>query len=261
MATIIAEPPPSYKDSTKSVHNDQAKFFADDEESLLPEGFSGKSGNVASAHLAIRMRFMRKVFGILAVQLLFTSVIGATFIYTPGLKGVVQQWSWMVLVGFILSIGLLIAMYVKRHEVPTNYILLALWTICQSYTVGVVASFFDKDIVVEAFLLTGCAVAGLFMYALQSRRDFSSCGAGLFAIMLVLIMGSFIQLFLMSPMLDFILAIAGAIIFSLFIIYDVQQVMHHLSAEEYILGTINLYLDIINLFLHMLRILQHLRRD
>jgi len=167
----------------------------------------------------------------------------------------------MVLVGFILSIGLLIAMYVKRHEVPTNYILLALWTICQSYTVGVVASFFDKDIVVEAFLLTGCVVAGLFVYALQTRRDFTTCGAGLFAILWVLIMGGIIQLFLMSPMMDFALAIVGAVVFSLFIIYDVQLVMRHLSAEEYILGTINLYLDIINLFLQFLRILQHLRRD
>jgi len=254
---MIDMPPPAYKE--KSMHDE--KFFADDEENLLPDGMGLKNGSVAMAHLSIRMRFMRKVFGILAVQLLFTSIIGAAFIYTPGLKGVVQQWSWMVLVGFILSIGLLIAMYVKRHEVPTNYILLALWTICQSYTVGVVASFFDKDIVVEAFLLTGCVVAGLFMYALQTRRDFTSCGAGLFAILWVLVLGGIIQLFLMSPTMDFVLAIAGAIIFSLFIIYDVQLVMRHLSAEEYILGTINLYLDIINLFLQMLRILQYMRRD
>lgn len=259
MTTIVIDPPPPYKEATKS-HGEKS-FFADDEENLLPDGILGKNTSVAMAHVSIRMRFMRKVFGILAVQLLFTSIIGATFIYTPGLKGVVQQWSWMVLVGFILSIGLLIAMYVKRTEVPTNYILLALWTICQSYTVGVVASFYDKDIVVEAFLLTGCVVAGLFLYALQTRRDFSSCGAGLFAILWVLILGSFIQLFLMSPAMDFVMAIVGAIIFSLFIIYDVQMVMRHLSAEEYILGTINLYLDIINLFLHILRILQHLRRE
>jgi len=259
MTSIIIDAPPPYK--TKSVPYEKESFFDNDEEGLLPDGIVGKSTSVAMAQISIRMRFMRKVFGILAVQLLFTSIIGAAFIYTPGLKGVVQQWSWMVLVGFILSIGLLMAMYVKRHEVPTNYILLAFWTVCQSYTVGVVASFFDKDIVVEAFLLTGCVVAGLFLYALQTKRDFSSCGAGLFTILLVLILGGFIQLFLMSPTLDFVLAITGAIIFSLFIIYDVQMVMQHLSAEEYILGTINLYLDILNLFLQMLRILQYIRRD
>jgi len=89
MTSIMIDAPLPYKDS-KSTHDD--KFFADDEENLLPDGMGLKNTSVAMAHLSIRMRFMRKVFGILAVQLLFTSIIGAAFIYTPGLKGVVQQW-------------------------------------------------------------------------------------------------------------------------------------------------------------------------
>jgi len=56
-------------------------------------------------------------------------------------------------------------------------------------------------------------------------------------------------------MMDLGIAIAGAVLFSLFIIYDTHMVMHKVSAEEYIHASINLYLDIINLFLHILRIL------
>lgn len=37
--------------------------------------------------------------------------------------------------------------------------------------------------------------------------------------------------------------------------------METLSPEEYILATINLYMDIINLFLYILRILQALNRQ
>ena len=52
---------------------------------------------------------------------------------------------------------------------------------------------------------------------------------------------------------------AGALIFSLYIVYDTQLMMggkhkYSLDPEEYIFASLNLYLDIINLFLFILRI-------
>ncbi len=41
--------------------------------------------------------------------------------------------------GLIVSIGLLIAMIIKRHETPTNYWLLAAWTLVEAYTVSVIS--------------------------------------------------------------------------------------------------------------------------
>ena len=51
----------------------------------------------------------------------------------------------------------------------------------------------------------------------------------------------------------------GALIFSLYIVYDTQMMMggkhkYSLSPEEYIFAALNLYLDIINLFLYLLSI-------
>lgn len=42
---------------------------------------------------------------------------------------------------------------------------------------------------------------------------------------------------------------------SAFIVVDLQLVMKKLTPDEYVLGAINLYLDLINLFLHILRIM------
>jgi FtsH-binding integral membrane protein len=39
------------------------------------------------------------------------------------------------------------------------------------------------------------------------------------------------------------------------------MLMHNLSPEEYILATINLYMDIVNLFIYILRILDSARRS
>ena len=52
---------------------------------------------------------------------------------------------------------------------------------------------------------------------------------------------------------------AGALIFSLYIIYDTQLMMggkhkYSLDPEEYIFAALNIYLDVINLFMYILMI-------
>ena len=45
-----------------------------------------------------------------------------------------------------------------------------------------------------------------------------------------------------------------------FIIFDTQMIMTRVSPEEYVIATIELYLDIINLFLEILKILDKINR-
>lgn len=78
----------------------------------------------------------------------------------------------------------------------------------------------------------------------------------LFACLLVLLIAGFLQFFFNNTVYELCISIFGAILFSLFIIYDTHMLMQKLSAEEYIHATISLYLDIINLFIYILRILQ-----
>lgn len=83
----------------------------------------------------------------------------------------------------------------------------------------------------------------------------------LFAGLLILIVGGLMQIIFQSPVFELLLSLGGAFLFCLFIIVDTQMMMKTLSAEEYILATINLYMDIVNLFLYILRILQELNRQ
>ena len=69
-----------------------------------------------------------------------------------------------------------------------------------------------------------------------------------------------LQIFVRSEELEFVISLGGALIFCGFIIFDTHMIMHKLSPEEYILASINLYLDIINLFLYILRILEAANR-
>ena len=45
-----------------------------------------------------------------------------------------------------------------------------------------------------------------------------------------------------------------------FIVFDTQMIMKRVSPEEYIVATIELYLDIINLFIEILKIMEKVNR-
>lgn len=64
-----------------------------------------------------------------------------------------------------------------------------------------------------------------------------------------------------SEILHLGIAVAGAVIFSCFIVFDTHMLIHKLSPEEYIVAAINLYLDILNLFLEILKILDAMKRN
>ena len=62
-------------------------------------------------------------------------------------------------------------------------------------------------------------------------------------------------MFVWSEPLELVISVGGALLFCGFIIFDTHMLMRKLSPNEYILASINLYLDFINLFLCILRLL------
>ena len=54
-----------------------------------------------------------------------TTLIAAVCMLTPQIKEAVQSHPGFLLAAFVLSFALLIGLYVKRRESPTNLILLA----------------------------------------------------------------------------------------------------------------------------------------
>uniref|UniRef100_A0A4W2HE74 Transmembrane BAX inhibitor motif containing 4 n=1 Tax=Bos indicus x Bos taurus TaxID=30522 RepID=A0A4W2HE74_BOBOX len=200
--------------------------------------------------------FLRKVYSILSLQVLLTTVTLAFFLYFDSIRTFVHESPALILVLALGSLGLILALTVNRHKHPLNLYLLFGFTLLESLTVAFVVTFYDVYVVLQAFILTCAVFLGLTVYTLQSKRDFSKFGAGLFAGLWILCLSGILRLFFYSETVELVLAAGGALLFCGFIIYDTHSLMHRLSPEEYVLAAINLYLDIINLFLHLLRVLE-----
>merc|ERR1719309_117803 len=96
--------------------------------------------------------------------------------------------------------------------------------------------------------------------AMTKMTNMTTCGGGLCAILVIFVIAGIIMAFLPQTKWTMIgYGSAGALIFSLYLVYDTQLMMggshkYSLSPEEYVFASLNLYLDIINLFIYILMI-------
>lgn len=220
-------------------------------------------GSVSSCEASVQRGFLRKVFGLVAAQLLLTSLMCALFMFEPHVRSFVLNTPSMLFLTFLSSLGFLFAANAKKDEHPANLQMMLGFTLSMAWSVGVVCAQFYQGgmgkIVLEAVVLTAGTTAGLTAYTLRSDKDFSFMGAGLGASLWVLIGGGLIASLTGMAGMHLALAVGGAAIFSLYIVYDVYMISKRMSPDEYIPASISLYLDIVNLFLHILRILAELQ--
>jgi len=210
------------------------------------------------------MGFIRKVYGILTGQLLFTTIFSAgcyAMKDNHAFLGLMLNPAVVVLV-LVLYIASICALVCCRMDksVPLNYILLAVFTSCVSYIVGFTCLRYDPVTVVEAAGLTAAMTLAISIYAIRTKTDFTIFGPICYIVGLVFcVVGLFAALW--GPSMRLAFCCIGVILFSFYLLMDTQMIIggknrrYQIDADSYILGAVTLYLDIINIFLYLLEIL------
>jgi len=224
-------------------------------------GYSGMGGSFGDK--AIRLGFIRKVYSLLCAQLSLTmGFIGIFFIPKVAAFSRDNQWMmWFALVCSLVMIFALACVPSLRRKSPHNLIFLGLFTVCEGWLIGTICSAYDAGEVLIAVGMTAGVVLALTVFAMQTKIDFTAWGGALLCVLVVFVIAGFIAAFFpQSRTVRLVYAIIGAIIFSLYIVFDTQMMIggnhkYALDPEEYVFASLNLYLDIINLFLYLLQII------
>ena len=112
-----------------------------------------------------------------------------------------------------------------------------------------------SHLVGQAAFMTGAAFVGLSFYAMTTRKDLSMLGGIMFAGLIVLIVGSLLNLFFHSTAVAFALSACGSVIFCGFILYETQQLKANPGAVAPSVAALSMFLNILNLFLMLLQLL------
>ena len=210
-----------------------------------------------------RLDFIRKVYSILSVQLLITTIFVLISVCSESYRDFMEENLWFYIVCILLSVIILLVLFFVKElhrKVPYNYILLFLFTIFESFSISYITSYYSPETIA---LATGCT-AGLTLiltlYAYFTKSDFTmfagsmialSFGLLLFGLIFIIIGDSNLYRLLFCPL--------AVICYGIFLVYDTQLIIgtkrHKIGYDDYILGSVALYIDIVGLFVYLLQII------
>ncbi|KPH55168.1 membrane protein [Helicobacter pullorum] len=200
------------------------------------------------------IQFVKQTYQLFAGSLLAATVGAYVGISTLG--AIVAQFY----IGFvILEFALLFGLFFTKTKPGINLFMLFAFTFVSGLTLTPILSKVlgmpgGAAIVAQAFLLTTAIFGIMSIFALRTKKDLASMGKMLFIALIVVVIGSLINLFLGSPILQVIIAGVSAILFSIFIAYDTQNIVRGLY-DSPVTAAVSLYLDFLNLFVSLLQLL------
>ena len=204
---------------------------------------------------ARRETLVGRVMGLLAFSLLFTA--GGALLGP-------QLGPGAILVSIVGSLGTLIALYFTKTRPGLNLGLFYAFSVFEGMALGVIVESYVARglgaLVVNAAVTTAGLVLLLGAYAWTTKRDLSGLGGYLTAGLLAVLVASIVGIFFQAPLFSLILSAATALVFSGFVLYDIQR-LRRAEGSQYdaVLLAVSIYLDIYNLFLAILRLFGILR--
>ena len=123
--------------------------------------------------------------------------------------------------------------------------------------------FYTSYSIVQTFLVTAIAFAGLSLWGYTTKKDISGWGSFLIMGVIGILVAIIINIFLQSPAVMFAISIIGILVFAGLTAYDTQNIKNTYLAHAHsgdqdwldksaIHGAMNLYLDFINMFQFLL---------
>lgn len=216
--------------------------------------------------------FIYRVYGLMSLALFITAstayyvyrtpIIYQQFIGRPG--ALFFLFMLQLIFVFILSA------FLQKINFITALIVYFLYAISLGFTFSVIFYVYTLASIYSTFLITAIMFAAIALYGYFTKSDLTKVGSISLMMLFGLILALFINFFLRSPMVDFIISCVGVVIFSLLTAYDsqkIKQLGQRLIADRQtvnkvaILGALTLYLDFINLFLYLLQFTGRRQQD
>lgn len=168
--------------------------------------------------------------------------------------------------------GMLIAMFVMAWVIPSRMErmssgavlgLFVLFSALMGCWLAPIFLVYRLGTIVYTLFITAGTFGAMSVYGYFTKTDLSKMGSYLMMALFGLIIACVVNIFWANSTLEWIISIAGVLIFTGLTVWDTQQVRRMAAAnlepaladKLATMGAMNLYLDFINLFLFLLRIL------
>lgn len=198
--------------------------------------------------------FMKQTYQLLAASMI--AAAAGAYVTMPYAE-TVMQYKW-----FIFGAELLVLFFglsMSRGKPGLNLAMLFIFTFLTGISLVPLLALLigagNGALIGNAFLMTSVLFGALSLFAINSKTDYSSWGKPLFITLIVIIIASLVNIFLLqSPMMHVIITAGILLLFSFFTIYDTQNIANG-AYDSPVDAAVSLYLDFLNMFTALLQIL------
>ncbi|WP_175952300.1 Bax inhibitor-1/YccA family protein [Burkholderia sp. BCC0405] len=121
---------------------------------------------------------------------------------------------------------------------------------------------YTGESIARVFFISAATFGATSLYGYSTRADLSRFGSFLFMGLIGIIIAGFVNLFLASSALQFVVSVIGVLVFTGLTAYDTQRIKRiyiageagEIAGKKAIMGALALYLDFLNLFLMLMRL-------
>ena len=224
------------------------------------------SRNISHAGVSVASVYMRQVFGWMTVGLGLTALVAWYVANTPALVEAIFSNILIPIVLVVAQLGVVIALSAAVHRMSSGMAtgLFVGYAALTGVTMASIFVVYPMGSIAKAFMVSAGTFAAMSMYGAMTKRDLTGMGSFLIMGLIGLIIAMLVNLFLQSPMMDFVISAVGVLIFTGLTAYDTQKLCQFGAGAPLddavamrrgvILGALTLYLDFINLFLMLLRL-------
>lgn len=208
--------------------------------------------------------FLRKVFLYMILGIAISFGTGAYLLYfNQGLLSTLFNY-YQILVIAELVMVFSISFFINKMSSSLARILFLAYSLVNGITLTVIGIIYAPQVIFYAFMITLTIFVVTAIYGYTTQEDLSSYRRFFMIALISLIALSIFNIFMKVGMLEWVITIAGVVIFTGLIAYDVNRIKfisyqladgdNETMEKMGIIGALNLYLDFINLFIYILRI-------
>lgn len=214
-----------------------------------------------------RTTFLAKVYAWMTIGLFLTAVTSTGIEFgLPGVKWFLIDNPFVFYGLLIVELAIVWGLSSIINKIPSvlGMLIFFFYAVLNGVTLCFIFMIYSLGSIFATFFITSAMFAGASVLGFITKMDLSKMGSILIMALIGLIVASIVNIFLNATILEWIISIAGIIIFTGLTAWDTQKIKNWASGVDSdsedgkkasIMGALMLYLDFINLFLFILRIL------
>ncbi len=222
--------------------------------------------------------YMLQVYNYMASAVLLTGIVAYALSQSPdtlrlfynvvdmgGGRLGIQGMTGLGWVALLSPFAFILVMNFGINKLSTTALQGVFWAFATAFGISLTTIMFQYtgESIARTFFITAASFGALSLYGYTTKKSLSGMGTFLMMGLFGIIIASIVNMFVASSMMDFIISVAGVLIFAGLTAYDTQRIKesyymmvgNEAAAKGAIMGAVTLYLDFVNLFLFMLRFL------